>query len=45
MPAYFVVRTLCNIDGTRRGYKLKLGDVIKFGRVVFIVKEIYNKIN
>ena len=36
---YIVIRSLKNDDREQRGYELKLGDIIKFGRLEYIVRE------
>jgi hypothetical protein len=36
---YIVIRSLKNQEKEQRGYELKLGDVIKFGRLEYIVRE------
>ena len=36
--AYLVVRSLRSIDGTQKGYALKVGDYMKFGRIEYFVK-------
>ena len=39
MKTFLVVRCLKDKQGNQKGYSLKAGDVIKFGRMGFRVKE------
>lgn len=39
LDPYIVIRSLKNEDKQQKGYGLKLGDIIKFGRLEYIVRE------